>query len=141
MNPETVKIGVIGLGYVGLPLAVEFGKLYNVIGFDINELRIEELRQGIDRTMESSKDEILKAKMLNFSSTLSDLSNCNVFIVTVPTPIDKFKTPNLKPLLIASSMLGKVLKKNDVVIYESTVYPGCTEEDCVPVLEREWIDL
>lgn len=137
MNPETVKIGVIGLGYVGLPLAVEFGKLYNVIGFDINELRIEELRQGVDRTMESSKDEILKAKMLNFSSTLSDLSNCNVFIVTVPTPIDKFKTPNLKPLLNASSMLGKVLKKNDVVIYESTVYPGCTEEDCVPVLERE----
>jgi UDP-N-acetyl-D-galactosamine dehydrogenase len=137
MNKEAVKIGVIGLGYVGLPLAVEFGKLYNVVGFDINETRIEELRQGVDRTLESSKAEITKASKLSFSSSLSDLSTCNVFIVTVPTPIDKFKAPDLRPLLKASAMLGKVLKEKDVVIYESTVYPGCTEEDCVPVLEKE----
>jgi UDP-N-acetyl-D-galactosamine dehydrogenase len=137
MNQEAVKIGVIGLGYVGLPLAVEFGKLYNAVGFDINETRIEELRQGVDRTLESSKAEIIKASKLSFSSSLSDLSTCNVFIVTVPTPIDKFKAPDLRPLLKASAMLGKVLKEKDVVIYESTVYPGCTEEDCVPVLEKE----
>ncbi len=137
MNLETLKIGVIGLGYVGLPLAVEFGKLYNVVGFDINENRIDELKRGVDKTLESSRDEIMKASKLNFSCSLSDLSTCNVFIVTVPTPIDKFKAPDLKPLLKASAMLGKVLKKNDVVIYESTVYPGCTEEDCVPVLEKE----
>ncbi|MFN5375163.1 MAG: nucleotide sugar dehydrogenase [Chitinophagaceae bacterium] len=137
MNKEAVKIGVIGLGYVGLPLAVEFGKLYNVVGFDINETRIEELRHGVDRTLESSKAEITKASKLSFSSSLSDLSTCNVFIVTVPTPIDKFKAPDLRPLLKASAMLGKVLKEKDVVIYESTVYPGCTEEDCVPVLEKE----
>jgi len=123
MNKEAVKIGVIGLGYVGLPLAVEFGKLYNVVGFDINETRIEELRHGVDRTLESSKAEITKASKLSFSSSLSDLSTCNVFIVTVPTPIDKFKAPDLRPLLKASAMLGKVLKEKDVVIYESTVYP------------------
>ena len=137
MDAQSVKIGVIGLGYVGLPLAVEFGKIYNVVGFDINEKRIDELSQGIDRTLESSKEEISNAFKLSFSSSVSDLSSCNVFIVTVPTPIDKFKAPDLKPLLKASAMLGKVIKKGDVVIYESTVYPGCTEEDCVPVLENE----
>jgi len=137
MDAQSVKIGVIGLGYVGLPLAVEFGKIYNVVGFDINEKRIDELSQGIDRTLESSKEEISNAFKLSFSSSVNDLSSCNVFIVTVPTPIDKFKAPDLKPLLKASAMLGKVIKKGDVVIYESTVYPGCTEEDCVPVLENE----
>lgn len=137
MDIKSTKIGVIGLGYVGLPLAVEFGKLYEVVGFDINNTRIDELKKGIDRTLESSAEEIKLATKLRFSSTLADLKCCNVFIVTVPTPIDKFKAPDLKPLLKASSMLGGVIKKGDVIIYESTVYPGCTEEDCVPVLEME----
>jgi UDP-N-acetyl-D-galactosamine dehydrogenase len=137
MELHSTKIGVIGLGYVGLPLAVEFGKQYAVVGFDINKDRITELRNGIDRTLESSKEEIVSSQKLIFSSDLQDLQSCNVFIVTVPTPIDKFKAPDLRPLLKASAMLGKVIKKGDVVIYESTVYPGCTEEDCVPVLETE----
>jgi UDP-N-acetyl-D-galactosamine dehydrogenase len=137
MELHSTKIGVIGLGYVGLPLAVEFGKQYAVVGFDINTDRITELRNGIDRTLESSKEEIISSQKLIFSSDLQDLKSCNVFIVTVPTPIDKFKAPDLRPLLKASAMLGKVIKKGDVVIYESTVYPGCTEEDCVPVLENE----
>lgn len=137
MNTQSVKIAVIGLGYVGLPLAVEFGKIYSVLGFDINEQRVNELKNGIDRTLESSKEEISKSLNLLFSSSIHDLSSCNVFIVTVPTPIDKFKAPDLKPLLKASAMLGKIIKKGDVIIYESTVYPGCTEEDCVPVLENE----
>lgn len=131
------KIAVIGLGYVGLPLAVEFGKKYPVLGFDINTVRIAELQQGIDRTLESSKEEIEGASQLLFSSNTEDLKAYNVFIVTVPTPIDQFKAPDLKPLLKASAMIGKVLKKGDIVIYESTVYPGCTEEECVPVLEKE----
>jgi UDP-N-acetyl-D-galactosamine dehydrogenase len=131
------KIAVIGLGYVGLPLAVEFGKKYSTLGFDINQKRIRELREGYDRTLESNKEEIEASMGLLFSSSIRDLPNYNVFIVTVPTPIDQFKAPDLTPLLKASEMLGRVLKSGDIVIYESTVYPGCTEEDCVPVLEKE----
>ena len=131
------KIAVIGLGYVGLPLAVEFGKKYSTLGFDINQKRIAELSEGYDRTLESNKEEIEASKSLSFSSSIQDLPNNNIFIVTVPTPIDQFKAPDLTPLLKASEMLGKVIKRGDIVIYESTVYPGCTEEDCVPVLERE----
>lgn len=134
---DSKKIAIIGLGYVGLPLAVEFGKKFKTLGFDINLKRIKELKTGFDRTLESNQNEIESAKLLNFSSDLNDLSNYNVFIVTVPTPIDQFKAPDLTPLLKASEMLGKVIKKGDIVIYESTVYPGCTEEDCVPVLEKE----
>jgi UDP-N-acetyl-D-galactosamine dehydrogenase len=131
------KIAVIGLGYVGLPLAVEFGKKYSTLGFDINQKRINELKEGFDKTLESNKSEIEASKGLIFSSNVEDLSNFNVYIVTVPTPINQFKSPDLTPLLKASKMLGSVLKKGDIVIYESTVYPGCTEEDCVPVLELE----
>jgi UDP-N-acetyl-D-galactosamine dehydrogenase len=131
------KISVIGLGYVGLPLAVEFGKKFPTLGFDINMKRIDELKKGFDRTLESNKNEIESAKQLSFSSDMNDLKNYSVFIVTVPTPIDQFKAPDLTPLLKASEMLGKVIKRGDIVIYESTVYPGCTEEDCVPVLEKE----
>jgi UDP-N-acetyl-D-galactosamine dehydrogenase len=134
---DSKKIAIIGLGYVGLPLAVEFGKKFMTLGFDINLKRIKELKAGFDRTLESNQSEIESAKFLNFSSDMNDLSNYNVFIVTVPTPIDQFKAPDLTPLLKASEMLGKVIKKGDIVIYESTVYPGCTEEDCVPVLEKE----
>lgn len=139
------KIAIIGLGYVGLPLAIEFGKKYLVIGFDINEARIEELSAGKDRTKEADLEGMhvamnyykdRKEKGLRFSHDKLDLSSCNVFIVTVPTPIDQFKAPDLAPLIKASEMVGKVLKKDDIVIYESTVYPGCTEEDCVPVLEK-----
>lgn len=133
---NTKKIAVIGLGYVGLPLAVEFGKKYSVVGFDINTKRIEELMQGIDRTKESTQAEINSSTQLKFSSDVKDLEDRNVYIVTVPTPIDSFKVPDLKPLLKATEMLAMVLDKGDIVIYESTVYPGCTEEDCVPVLER-----
>ena len=133
---QSKRIAVIGLGYVGLPLAVEFGKKYDVIGFDINKNRISELKNGIDRTKESNEEEINSAVRLKFSSDVADLKEYNVFIVTVPTPIDKFKAPDLKPLLRASAMLGEVIKKDDIIIYESTVYPGCTEEDCVPVLEK-----
>jgi UDP-N-acetyl-D-galactosamine dehydrogenase len=134
---DSKKIAIIGLGYVGLPLAVEFGKKFITLGFDINLKRIKELKEGFDRTLESNQSEIESSKLLNFSSDINDLSNYNIFIVTVPTPIDQFKAPDLTPLLKASEMLGKVIKKGDIVIYESTVYPGCTEEDCVPVLEKE----
>jgi UDP-N-acetyl-D-galactosamine dehydrogenase len=130
------KIGIIGLGYVGLPLAVEFGKIIDVVGFDINQSRIEELKKGHDRTLEVDMPELKSAARLSFSSDPADLKNVNYFIVTVPTPVDEYKTPDLTPLIKASETVGKVLKKNDVVIYESTVYPGCTEEDCVPVLEK-----
>jgi UDP-N-acetyl-D-galactosamine dehydrogenase len=134
MNPS---IAIIGLGYVGFPLAVEFGKQYPTLGFDIDATRISELNRGYDRTQEVSDAQLKASAQLKFSSELTDLSACNTFIVTVPTPIDHFKKPDLGPLLKASEMIGKVLKKGDVVIYESTVYPGCTEEDCVPVLEQE----
>lgn len=139
------RIAVIGLGYVGLPLAIEFGKKYDVLGFDINTDRISELSKGEDHTKEAHIDDLTAViaakrkpgdKGLGFSSVIDDLKNCNVYIVTVPTPIDQFKAPDLTPLLKASEMLGKVLKKGDIVIYESTVYPGCTEEECVPVLEK-----
>ena len=141
MNND-VRIAIIGLGYVGLPLAIEFGKKYSVIGFDIDNSRVTELKNGIDKTLEADLESMFEATRgdtksgLNFSSKYEDLKRCNIYIVTVPTPIDHFKKPDLNPLLKASEMLGKVLKKGDIVIYESTVYPGCTEEDCVPVLER-----
>lgn len=128
-------VAIIGLGYVGLPLAVEFGKIQRVVGFDINHQRIAELQQGIDRTQEVSRAEIEEAVSLTFTSSLQDLRQATIFIVTVPTPVDQFKTPDLRPLQAASKSVGAVLKKGDIVIYESTVYPGCTEEICVPVLE------
>ena len=131
------NIGVIGLGYVGLPLAVEFGKITNVVGFDINSERIDELRRGFDKTLEVSTEELRSATLLQFSCDVKDLSTVNVFIVTVPTPVDDFKAPDLSPLQSASKTVGRVLKKGDVVVYESTVYPGCTEEICVPILESE----
>ncbi|MEA5427142.1 nucleotide sugar dehydrogenase [Arcicella sp. DC25W] len=137
MDIQSTKIAIIGLGYVGLPLAVEFGKKYQVLGFDINQTRVNELNAGHDRTHEVASSQLKASEKLTFSASPEMLSTCNVFIVTVPTPIDKYKKPDLIPLLSASKTVGKVLKKNDIVIYESTVYPGCTEEDCVPVLERE----
>ena len=130
------KVGIIGLGYVGLPLAVEFGKVMDVIGFDIKKDRIEELRSGHDRTREVESDELKGAVRLKYSSNIQDLQGVNFFIVTVPTPVDEYKKPDLGPLISASKTVGQVLKKDDIVIYESTVYPGCTEEDCVPVLEQ-----
>lgn len=133
--PE-VKLAIIGLGYVGLPLAVEFGKQRSIVGFDINTQRIQALKAGHDSTLEVDNDELASAKHLSFSCDLTTLAQCNVFIVTVPTPIDEHKKPDLTPLIKASESIGKVLKKGDIVIYESTVYPGATEEDCVPVLER-----
>ncbi|EFT3826542.1 Vi polysaccharide biosynthesis UDP-N-acetylglucosamine C-6 dehydrogenase TviB, partial [Shigella sonnei] len=130
------KIGIIGLGYVGLPLAVEFGKKVTTIGFDINKSRIDELRNGHDSTLECSNLELLEATKLTYACSLDALKECNVFIVTVPTPIDKHKQPDLTPLIKASETLGKIIKKGDVIIYESTVYPGATEEDCIPVVEK-----
>jgi UDP-N-acetyl-D-galactosamine dehydrogenase len=130
------RIGIIGLGYVGLPLAVEFGKILSVIGFDINTERIEELKRGYDRTREVEPEELLKSKHLTYSSVVGDLKEASYYIVTVPTPIDEFKKPDLRPLESASRTVGTVLKKGDIVIYESTVYPGCTEEVCVPILEK-----
>jgi len=137
MSLDQLKIAIIGLGYVGLPLAVEFGKRRSVIGFDINERRIGELQAGRDSTLETTAEELRDAVHLRFTTDLADLAAANCYIVTVPTPIDAHKRPDLTPLLRASETVGKVLKAGDIVIYESTVYPGCTEEDCVPVLERE----
>jgi UDP-N-acetyl-D-galactosamine dehydrogenase len=133
---EDIKLAVVGLGYVGLPLAIEFGKYRSVVGFDINKSRIDALRGGHDSTLEVGDDELAGSKYISYSSSLKELKGCNVFIVTVPTPIDKYKQPDLTPLIKASESIGKILKKGDLVIYESTVYPGATEEDCVPVLER-----
>jgi len=132
-------ISIIGLGYVELPLAVEFSKKYKVIGFDINSNRIEELKKGIDKTLEVEEKELKEAinNGLEFTNNLEDIKKANIYIVTVPTPIDKHKNPDLRPLIMASRSVGRVLKKGDIVIYESTVYPGCTEEICVPELERE----
>ena len=130
------KIAVIGLGYVGLPLAVAFGEKRGVVGFDINSKRIAELKDGTDFTREVSPEELAAASQLSFTDSLDDIADCTVFIVTVPTPIDKFKTPDLTPLIKASESVGKALKAGDIVIYESTVYPGATEEVCVPVLEN-----
>jgi UDP-N-acetyl-D-galactosamine dehydrogenase len=145
MKENDYKIAIIGLGYVGLPLAIEFGKKYKVLGFDINQARIEELKSFKDRTYEADLEGLQFAMNLaiesdkvglTFSLNIEELKSYNVYIVTVPTPIDKFKAPDLTPLIKSSEMLGKILKKGDIVIYESTVYPGCTEEDCVPVLEQ-----
>lgn len=136
MRIESIKLAIIGLGYVGLPLAVEFGRKRTVVGFDINQRRIDELVSGNDTTLETSSQELAAARDLSFTTDPEHLKNCNCFIVTVPTPIDEYKQPDLTPLIKASETVGKVLKRGDVVIYESTVYPGCTEEDCVPVLEK-----
>lgn len=130
------RIGIIGLGYVGLPLAVEFGRKYTTIGFDINKKRIEELKALNDRTLEVSREELLEARLLKYSTDPDDLKRCNVYVVTVPTPIDAFNRPDITLLLKASQTVGEVIKKGDIVVYESTVYPGATEEDCVPVIEK-----
>ena len=131
------KIALIGLGYVGLPLAVEFGKKRSVIGFDINKNRIRELKNGIDTTLETTSQELKNSVHLSYTTNLEDIKNCNIFIVTVPTPIDKHKRPDLTPLEKSSKSVGSILKKGDIVIYESTVYPGATEEVCVPILEQQ----
>ncbi|KRA33165.1 Vi polysaccharide biosynthesis protein VipA/TviB [Rhodanobacter sp. Root627] len=135
-NLEEARIAIVGLGYVGLPLAVEFGKHYKTMGFDINAARVDALRAGRDATLEVDAEELAAATHLRFSSQMDDLRDCNVYIVTVPTPIDSAKRPDLTPLIKASETLGKVLKRGDVVVYESTVYPGCTEEVCVPILAK-----
>jgi len=135
-NLRNLRIGVVGLGYVGLPLAVEFGKRFSTVGFDIKADRVDELKRGHDSTLETDASELAEATRLTYTTRLADLRPCRVFIVTVPTPIDDYKRPDLTPLEKASESVGQVLKKGDVVIYESTVYPGCTEEVCVPILER-----
>lgn len=131
-----IKLGIVGLGYVGLPLAVEFGRKRSVVGFDINHKRINELRSGKDSTLETTAEELQAATHLTYTISIDDLRTCNCFIITVPTPIDEYKRPDLTPLLKASETVGKVMKKGDIVIYESTVYPGATEEECVPILEK-----
>ncbi len=131
-----LKIAIIGLGYVGLPLAVEFGKKVPVVGFDIHQKRIDELTSGHDHTLEVSPEELAQASQLSYTANLEDLKDCNFFIVTVPTPIDEFKQPDLTPLVKASTSIGQVLNAGDIVVYESTVYPGATEEVCIPVLEK-----
>jgi len=136
MDQDNISIAVIGLGYVGLPLAVEFGKILATTGFDINDARVDELRGGRDATLEVEPDELAAATRLRFASRLEEIASCNVYIVTVPTPIDEHKRPDFTPLIKASQSIGSVLKQGDVVIYESTVYPGATEEICVPELER-----
>jgi len=136
MNLSDLRLAIIGLGYVGLPLAVEFGKRRPVIGFDISQRRIDALQRGHDVTLETTHEELTQARHLSYTTEVEKLRECNLFIVTVPTPIDEYKRPDLTPLLSATETVGKVLKKGDIVIYESTVYPGATEEDCVPVLEK-----
>jgi UDP-N-acetyl-D-glucosamine/UDP-N-acetyl-D-galactosamine dehydrogenase len=131
------KIGIIGLGYVGLPLAVEFGKQYETIGFDINSSRIKELLAGKDSTLEVTSEELKEATQIHYTSNLEDIRPCSIYIVTVPTPVDKAKNPDLTPLIKASEAVGSVLSPGDIVIYESTVYPGATEEVCVPILEQQ----
>ncbi|GLS82862.1 Vi polysaccharide biosynthesis UDP-N-acetylglucosamine C-6 dehydrogenase TviB [Paraferrimonas haliotis] len=136
LNNENLRLAIIGLGYVGLPLAVEFGKKLETIGFDINQGRVNELKDGVDSTLECSSEELQEAVNLSYTANLSDLALANVYIVTVPTPIDEHKQPDLTPLVKASEALGSVVKKGDVIIYESTVYPGATEETCIPVVEK-----
>jgi UDP-N-acetyl-D-galactosamine dehydrogenase len=136
MNILDKKIAVIGLGYVGLPLAVEFGKKYQTLGFDINQSRVQELLAGHDSTLELSDEELQEPSLISYSNSIDDLKNSNVYIVTVPTPIDEHKQPDLTPLIKASEMLGKVINSGDIIIYESTVYPGATEETCIPEVER-----
>ena len=138
MNSKDIKIAIIGLGYVGLPLAVAFAEKYRVVGFDINSKRIEELQKGHDHTLELS-DEQLEAARNNkiiYSDNIEDIESCNIYIVTVPTPIDESHRPDLTPLTSSSEIVGKVIKRDDVVIYESTVYPGVTEDVCIPVIEK-----
>ncbi|MCG6930825.1 MAG: Vi polysaccharide biosynthesis UDP-N-acetylglucosamine C-6 dehydrogenase TviB, partial [Desulfofustis sp.] len=132
---QNIRIGVIGLGYVGLPLAVEFGKRYPTVGYDLNATRIEDLHKGIDTTLEVSTTELAQSRYLHCTADRGKLSSCNYYIVTVPTPIDSAKRPNLEPLRSASKTVGACLAPGDIVIYESTVYPGATEEVCVPILE------
>ena len=133
---KDLQLAIIGLGYVGLPLALEFAKKRKVIGFDINKNRIEQLNSGKDKNLEFSKEELQDSKQLNFTNSVDDIKSANCYIVTVPTPIDEFKKPDLRPLFKASEIIGKIIKKGDLIIYESTVYPGCVEEECVPVLEK-----
>ena len=137
LNLRKCRIGVVGLGYVGLPLAVEFGKHFDTTGFDVKAGRIAELKAGRDSTLEVTRQELKSSTRLTFTTDLAAMKRCQVYIVTVPTPIDEYKRPDLTPLVKASESVGKVLKRGDVVVYESTVYPGCTEEICVPILERE----
>jgi len=137
LNLNKIKLAVIGLGYVGLPLAIEFSKKRKVIGFDINTTRIKELEEGYDKTLVITKGDLSDAKYLNLTSKSKDLADCNFYIVTVPTPIDKDNKPDLNPLYEASKLVGSFLKKNDIVVYESTVFPGATEEECVPILEEK----
>ena len=132
----TVRIGLIGLGYVGLPLAVEFGKVFDTVGFDVKPERLEMLRRGIDTTLETSEEELRAAKHLRYTGEMQELQECDFFIVTVPTPVDKYNRPDLTPLYRASETVGRVMRPGSIVIYESTVYPGCTEEECVPILEK-----
>ena len=131
-----LKLAVIGLGYVGLPLAVEFGKKFDTIGFDIKKERLDSLRRGVDTTLETSSEELQTTRFLRYSGEMDDLRDRDIFIVTVPTPVDKYNRPDLTPLYKASETVGKIMKPGVIVIYESTVYPGCTEEECVPVLEK-----
>ena len=137
ISENNTRIAIIGLGYVGLPLAVEFGTLYKTIGYDINKDRIKELLGGFDSTKEVDSDDIKKSTMLSYVGDIEKIRNCNIFIITVPTPIDDLNAPDLKPLISATEEVGKIIKKNDIVIYESTVYPGVTEEECVPILENK----
>ncbi len=137
LDLATTHLGIVGLGYVGLPLAVEFGKQFPTLGLDINAARIRELQAGTDSTLEVTPEELRQAKHLRYTHRVEDLADCNVYIVTVPTPVDEYKRPDFRPLIGASTTVGKLLKPGDVAIYESTVYPGATEEVCVPILERE----
>ena len=136
MELKNTKIAIIGLGYVGLPLAAEFGKKYETIGFDIKQSRLDELIAGYDSTLEVSNDQLASAMKLSFTADVNALQACNVYIITVPTPVNEYRQPDLTALIGASHAVGSVLVKGDIVIYESTVYPGATEEDCVPVLEK-----
>lgn len=137
ISSKNICIGIVGLGYIGLPLAVEFSKKFKVYGYDINSKRITELLNGKDKTKEVDKNELIKAKQLNFTDNYKDLNLCNIFIITVPTPINKKMEPNLKPLIDASKKIGSIIKKNNIVIYESTLYPGAVEEVCVPIIENK----
>ena len=136
ISKDDVKIAIIGLGYVGLPLAAEFGKIRQVVGFDVNHKRILELKEGIDVNLETTEEELRDARHLTFTSSIDEIRECNFYIITVPTPINDYKQPDLTTLIMASESVGKVLRPGDIVVYESTVYPGCTEEECVPILER-----
>ncbi|MEF9888332.1 Vi polysaccharide biosynthesis UDP-N-acetylglucosamine C-6 dehydrogenase TviB [Citrobacter sp.] len=136
ISKDDVRIAIIGLGYVGLPLAAEFGKIRQVVGFDVNHKRILELKEGIDVNLETTEEELRDARHLTFTSSIDEIKECNFYIITVPTPINDYKQPDLTPLIKASETVGNVLRPGDIVVYESTVYPGCTEEECVPILER-----